>query len=122
MARVNAELKSWDSLVADQEAYYAQKELLDFVSYAKYAHTPRNLAQAMAGLPYIGCWHSFQQCEKKPSPLWPMEPDEIPPLSYRVFLIIPECWTGQRRENNRPLVHLLRKRIPPTPQVSNLRP
>jgi hypothetical protein len=121
MDRVNRDLKSLDTLIADQEASYAQMELLTFVSYAKYAHTPRNLAQAMAGLPHIGCWHSFQQCEKEPSSLWPMRPDEIPPLSYRVFLIIQQCWIGKSRENNRPLVDLLRERIRVLPPTSDLR-
>ena len=31
MDRVNCELKAWDTLIADREAYYAQKELLDFI-------------------------------------------------------------------------------------------
>jgi hypothetical protein len=121
MDRLNGELKRLDTLVADQEAYYARKELLDFISYAKYAHTPRNLAQAMAGLPHIGCWHSFQKCEKEPSPLWPTEPDEIPPLSYRVFLIIEECWIGKSHENYRSMVDLLLERIRALPPTSDLR-
>jgi len=121
MSRVNDELKAWDGLIADQEAYYAQKELLDFIGYGKYAHTPRKLAEAMAGLPDIGCWHSLQQCEKTPSPLWQMKPDEIPTLSYRVFLIIQECWIRKNRENSRALFNLLRERIRSLPSTSDLR-
>lgn len=121
MSRVNSELKAWDILIADQEAYYAQKELLDFIGYAKYAHTPRKLAEAMAGLPDIGCWHSLQQCEKKPSPLWPMERDEIPPLYYRIFLIIQECWILKNRDNSRVMFDLLRERIRSLPPTSDLR-
>jgi hypothetical protein len=121
MGCVNRVIKSLDTLVADQEAYYARRELLDFIGYAKYANTPRNLAQAMAGLPHIGCWHSFQKCEKEPSPLWPMRPEEIPPLSYRAFLLIEECCGQENRETNGTLMELLRERIRATPQTSDLR-
>ena len=121
MDHVQKELKTLETRLADQEAYYAQHELLKFIGYGKYAHNPRNLAQAMAGLPQIGCWQSFQRCEKQPSPLWPTRPEETPPLSYQVFEIIAECWNHRDREPDKAFLNLLRDRIRPIPQSNFLR-
>ena len=70
-ASIQTELEVVETLIADQEAYFAQSELLAFIARPKYAYTPRNVAHAMAGLPEIGCWHSFNRCAKEPSMMWP---------------------------------------------------
>lgn len=56
------------------EAAFAQDELLMFIDKrfikGKYARNPRNLADAMAGLPYtqgvhfLGAWQSYARCSK----------------------------------------------------------
>lgn len=68
----------------DEEAAYAQHELLAFIASAKYAHNPRNVACAMAGLPEMGCTQSFRRCGKWKSHLWPSP-------RYRAFQIIARC-------------------------------
>jgi hypothetical protein len=118
---VNYELKSLEAKITDQQASYAQTELLNFITGGTYAHNPRNLAKAMAGLPDVGCWQSFQLCDKSPSVLWPTRPDEIPPLYYRIFLIIKECCDRMDTEPDKQLVDLLRERIRAVPIMSDLR-
>ncbi len=113
------ELKELEIKLEEQEASYAQIELLKFIQSGKYAHHPRNIAQAMAGLPEIGCSYSFQQCEKKASPLWPTRPEEIPTLSYRMFRLIEEC-CNLRSSTDQTLVDLLRERMRAIPPLSDL--
>jgi len=48
--------------LADEEAHFAQSELLRFILSLRYSLVPMNLANAMAGLPYIGCRQSFKRC------------------------------------------------------------
>jgi hypothetical protein len=121
MDRIEKEMKELEAKQADQEASYSQNELLRFIAVGKYAHNPRNLAQAMAGLPKIGCWHSFQLCEKQPSHLWPTHPEETPPLSYQIFEIIAECWDYRDREPDKAFLNLLRERIRAIPESNFLR-
>lgn len=114
--------KELETQLADQEAYFAQCELLKFLHSDKYAHNPRVLAQAIAGLPEVGCWQSFQRCEKHPSVLWPMERDgrkeEQPPLYYRIFQVIEECCNrGKNSGDERSLLELLRERICALPDI-----
>jgi hypothetical protein len=116
MNHLRETLKRLEDRLADQEASFAQNELLSFIRYDKYAHTPRNLAQAMAGLPKIGCWHSFQLCEKFPSPFWPKGEREKWPLHYRIFEVIEECWNLQQRDHSQELPDLLLSRIQAIPR------
>ena len=61
------------------EADFAQDELLMFIDKrlikGRYARNPRNLADAMGGLPYtqgvhfMGAWQSYARCSKLPCPL-----------------------------------------------------
>lgn len=118
---VEKELKELESTLIGQEAAYAQSELLNFIGSGKYAHNPRNLAQAMAGLPEVSCSYSFQQCEKEPSPLWPTRPDEIPTLSYRTFQLIEESCDRWTKEPDKPLASILLERVRIIPPLNDLR-
>jgi hypothetical protein len=121
MDKTEEERKTLERRLSNEEAFYAKDELFRFIKYGKYAHNPRNLANAMAGLPEIGCWQSFQRCEKKPSHLWPTRPEEIPPLSYRVFETIAGCWNHRDREPDITFLNLLRSRIRTIPESNDLR-
>ena len=118
--RAEKELKELATKLEEQEAYYAQTELLGFILEGKYAHNPRTLAQAMAGLPEVSCRYSFQQCEKTPSPLWPMRPEEIPDLYYRIFQLIEECCSRLSKEPDRPFVDIVRDRVRKIPPFNDL--
>ena len=119
--KIEEERNALEIRLSKEEAFYAKDELLRFIKYGKYAHNPRNVANAMAGLPEIGCWQSFLRCEKEPSPLWPTRPEEIPPLTYRVFQIIADCWDRRDHESNMMFLNLLRGRVRTLPESSDLR-
>jgi hypothetical protein len=72
--------KELEALVRDGEAYFARVEFLRFCLSERYRLTPLNVANAIAGLPFIGCRHSAKRCRK-----WP----EISGgLSYEIFRIL----------------------------------
>lgn len=47
-----------------QEAFFAESELFTFIRNSNKGFTPRTLAKAIAGLPYIGCAQSLRRCTK----------------------------------------------------------
>jgi hypothetical protein len=66
--------------LAEEEAYYAQQELLRFVLSGRYALIPINFANAMAGLPYMGWRQSFKRCLGREC--------QTNGMAYRTFRII----------------------------------
>lgn len=119
--RAEKQLKDIEIKLQEQEASYAQTELLKFIHTGKYEHNPRNIAQAMAGLPSVSCSYSFQECAKNPSPLWPTRPDEIPTLSYRIFQLIEECCNRSKKEPGKSLVNIVQERARMIPAFNALR-
>lgn len=90
-APLRAEADELDQAVAalrskqdDVEAAVAQDELLSFLDKSIYKFNPRNLAHAVAGLPYIAWRHSFRRCGQGKSWSWPS------PV-YQTFELIDEC-------------------------------
>jgi hypothetical protein len=77
--------------LVDEEAAYAQDQLLIFVGKRKYAFHPLNLANAIAGLPFaigvpfMGVWQSHARCSKMKSSGWPN-------YRYEVFKTIESAW------------------------------
>ena len=75
----------------DMEAAYAQDELLTFITKAKYALHPLNLASAMAGLPcaidvpFLGVWVSHARCSK-------LDCSEPYSFHYELFATIESIW------------------------------
>ena len=57
--------------LAMQEGYFAQNELLRFAKSGRNRLNPKRLADAMAGLPRVGCRQSSRLCAKQPCPVWP---------------------------------------------------
>jgi hypothetical protein len=84
-ARIWARAKtSYDALQTDleqEEAYFAQSELLAFINSRKYAFNPLSFASAMAGLPYISWRQSRDRCAE-------FEDQPLPGMNYRMFLIV----------------------------------
>jgi hypothetical protein len=82
----------------DMEAAYAQDELLVFINKGKYALSPLNLGNAMAGLPYgvdvpfMGVWQSHARCSK-------LDCSQLPSSHYQVFQSIESIW--ERSKNTR---------------------
>jgi hypothetical protein len=114
MSRLQAEQKMLEEKLTRQEAYVAQTELVKFVGSGKYAHNPRNLAYAMAGLPELGCWQSFNRCARQRSPVWPT-------WTFGVFEIIAKCWDRSESESSEALLASLEKKVRTLPKNSYLR-
>jgi hypothetical protein len=80
-----------ENQLLDEEAAYAQDELLAFILKGKYGFHPLNLANAVAGLPFaigvpfMGAWQSHARCSKIKAPGWPHH-------TYQVFKIIESGW------------------------------
>jgi hypothetical protein len=78
--------------VAAQEAHLAQSALLDFIGDSRYAKTPLNFANAMAGLPLLGWRRSAQKCSEHPA--------NFPSLTYEKFSILCRVFSGQLEDRD----------------------
>lgn len=72
--------KEMEGLIKDGEAYFARNELFDFCLSKRYRLTPLNLANALAGLPFMGWRRSADRCRK-----WKEDPGG---LSFEIFRIL----------------------------------
>jgi len=102
-------LEELEKRVADQEAHYCRTELLKFIRDRRYAHNPRNLANALAGLPYMGCRRSAARCAKLPYGYEPY-------LIYRVFEFIERTWRLRSVANSASRLDLFRTAIAKLPR------
>lgn len=71
--------KQLDSVIRDGEAYFARSEFLQFCRNKRYRLNPLNVANALAGLPFIGCRRSASRCRK-----WK---EDSGGLSFEIFRI-----------------------------------
>jgi hypothetical protein len=104
--------RKWEELekrLADQEAHYCRTELLKFTRDRRYAHNPRNLANALAGLPYLGCRRSAARCAKLPYTYEPY-------VMYRVFEFIEQVWRLRSVANSAARLQLFRAAIAKLPR------
>lgn len=72
--------KELEILIRDGEAHFARNELLDFCRSKRYRLTPLDVANALAGLPFIGWRRSADRCRK-----WKEEREG---LSFGIFRIL----------------------------------
>lgn len=89
--------------LADRRAAFAQTELVRFKSRG-YAHNPKTYANAIAGLPKIGCRQSFRLCSKSKSPLWPSH-------HFEIFAFIEQTWNSKRFEPRKSLEDYFKEMI-----------
>ncbi len=107
------EEKDVEAKLVDQEAGFAQKEVLKFIRSGKYAHNPLNLANAMAGIRchtsdamrvYAGCWQSYARCSKLECAIWPT-------YQFQRFEIIQSIWNRRHKYPQLSPVDLFRQEI-----------
>jgi len=78
----------------DQEAYIFQSELLDFLLSRRYAVNPRNLADALSGLPWMKWRQSFARCAHMQF--------NAPSQEYQVLEVISEISTSLPEGTKKP--------------------
>jgi hypothetical protein len=106
---------SAENEVIDEEAAYAQDQLLIFIGKRKYAFHPLNLANAIAGLPFaigipfMGVWQSHARCSKVKAPGWPH-------YGYKVFKIIESAWK-HASSSSQPVSEVLERKIRTLPKM-----
>jgi len=66
--KIERDQKEMDEELADGEAYFARAEFVDFCQSDRYKLTPLNIANAIAGLPYMG----WRQSVKRSRPHKPL--------------------------------------------------
>jgi len=87
------------------QAFIAQTELLKLVKSKRYVFTPRNLANAMAGLPYIGWRQSIKRCAKFPC-------QSAVSINYQVFELVAHVLRDRRPKSSRQTLELFRAELP----------
>ena len=104
-----------ENQVLDEEAAYAQDELLAFILKDKYGFHPLNLANAVAGLPFaigvpfMGAWQSHARCSKIKAPGWPY-------YIYEVFKTIESSWK-EASSSTKPVIEVFERKIRALPKT-----
>ena len=93
----------------EQEAYITQTELLRFLRSRRYAFTPRNLSNAIAGLPYIGWRQSFRRSARTPCQM-------AVSLLYQVFEAVVYILRDTMPASSEAALRLFRAEVPRLPK------
>jgi hypothetical protein len=104
LKEIDAEVKHLQNKLQNQESYYFRTQVLTFLDDGDYGFTPRNLAAAIAGLPYVTSRRSAELCTKLGKSKLPKARD------YCVFLFIESTWNS-RSHRRVPLLKELKERI-----------
>lgn len=101
--------------LVNEEAAYAQDQLLIFIGKRKYAFHPLNLANATAGLPFaigvpfMGVWQSHARCSKMKCPGWPN-------YRYEVLKTIESAWESYS-SSTKPITEAFESKIRGLPRI-----
>jgi hypothetical protein len=110
LASAQATLQAIEEKLKDEEAAFAQKELLDFITRKEYARNPLGLANAMAGLPDIGWGQSRERCAKLACSQWPN-------FQFEQFETIRAIWNRRHSFPDLSPVQLFRQEIESLPRT-----
>ncbi len=101
--KVRAEAEALEKRLQDQESYVSRSELVDFLRFGKHPVNPRNVANALAGLPGMRWKQSYKRCSN-------MEFNQAM-LHYRVFEVISEICSHLRQGIEGPPVESFRTEL-----------
>lgn len=115
---IRREQVEYENALADQEAFYFRQQILQFVQQCKpaastgkqrYALTPRNVANAIAGLPYVTARRSAEICAKLATTVPEMR-------NYRVFTFVKSVWTRRHERGALSLTEWFKREIKKLPK------
>jgi hypothetical protein len=90
--------------LANQEAFLYRSELLEFIRSKKYAMEARQIAKALAGLPYMKCRRAAERLAQLNS--------SVPvAFNYQIFRFVRSCWARRRARRSLTLVDWFKKEI-----------
>ena len=90
LKKLQSERDILDIKVRNQEAYVSRSELLNYLHSGRYAINPQNLANALAGVPWMKWRQSFTRCSAMPF--------NQPRLDYSVFEAMSDVWRRRSDE------------------------
>lgn len=91
--KADLECRILETELLDQEAFFFRSQVLDFIQKADYEFTPRNVANALAGLPYITSRRSAELCAGIKSKI-------AVSSSYEVLMFIASAWKRNDKSAN----------------------
>ncbi len=104
------ELERTETKLRNQEAFFSQAALLNHIRGKRYSHTPRKLANAVAGLPEMNCRRSAARCAKLPY-TWG------PNMAYLLFLFLEKVWRSRHPGEPASPAQLFRAAIAQLPRM-----
>jgi hypothetical protein len=110
LQRQTSEEQRLDNLYQDQTAGFARQDFLIFSVEQRGRHHPRHLANALAGLPEMGCRQSYSKCQKIP---FQGEPQQ----DFQVFEVIDRSWGKRSSRKPEGLADLIKKEIEKLPKT-----
>ena len=108
--KADLERRKLETILLDQEAFFFRSQLLDFRQNADYEFTPRNVANALAGLPYITSRRSAELCSG-------IESKIAPSLNYDVLKFIASVWNRREKRVNVSIIEWFKLQIRQLPKT-----
>jgi len=98
-----------ETKLLNQEAFFFRSQIIEFKKEKDYAFTPRNLANALAGLPYITSRRSAELCSRLKSNI---------ALSgnYEVLTFMGSVWNRRGKRANQSVIDWFKKQIKKLPK------
>jgi uncharacterized protein (DUF2267 family) len=105
---LTGEVQRLETLYLDQAAGFARQDFLTFSVEKRGRHHPRQLANAIAGLPEMGCRQSYATCRKIPF-------QRDPQPNFKVFEFIARVW--KQRYSTADFADLVKKELNRVPKT-----
>ena len=103
LKKLQGDAQALEKKLREQEAYVYRWELLDFLHGGKHAVNPRNLSNALAGLPWMRWQQSFRRCSGMPF--------NAAMLHYRVFEAVSQICSRLLQDTKQPPIDLFRAEL-----------
>jgi hypothetical protein len=107
--KADLEYHRLETILLDQEAFFFRSQLLDFRRKADYEFTPRNVANALAGLPYITSRRSAELCSA-------MKSEIALSGNYELLIFISSIWKRYNKGANLTVIDWFKLKIRELPK------